>query len=1150
MARYDWPRAMRNRDNPTARAEHLARFVPHVDPSSITAPAPTTAKRATRRRRATPKNLPVGSQNLWFPIGPTVMTNGQASGNPNVAGRIRDLQVEPVSGLRLYAGSAGGGVWFSADRGETWRPLDDYQISDRSDIGNVADALSVGAVHVIWGAAADGSDDVVWVGTGEQELTGDGLNADRTTGLPGSKMYGIGFLNSDPAIAGGAWTVVKGAAFSADHDTLRGEAFCRIGADPGDPTQLVAATTRGLYVRPSGAGQTWTRVAGYTVPPAVIPLDVVLTRTPANVLRIWVAAASDLQVAEVAGAAPTPVTPASLTFAPVKLPDVVVNKPEPGQPLRPGGTRLQLATDGTKLYVLGRAEIPAKSSRTTPPAALWTVDVTATLAKLANGTATTRLQDMAEDLFMSSSDQSYYDMCITCHPTVAGRVYVGGAVANDDGAVYRCDTTATSAKPTLIGDGVHPDVHVLRVGPVSPTDATKRTVWIGCDGGLFRSDSDGDAGTFVNRNDGLAVLQPGFVACHPTNPGVVVAGFQDNGTAIRTGDTVWTQKLRGDGGGVAFDPNSTNRFFRQYVHVAWESSDGGGISPVNRRNARGHEKVKSSETIESDSSFFYSGASALKDGTDSHLVFGSNRVWYSPDWGRSWMTLPTASDPRAGDNPDLKQDVLDLDKDAVNYSDTVGSTDSCSSTYPGVGYTGAKVLTVKLSLSADRLTLRAIALHERGVAWMIGTRAAASGPYAWQKNLIPRQAIKDPQAGAEQTAFADGSPMAFLPAAGVVSDLAVHDHTRGTLGSCYVTTIGGFAGGAARDTLWFFDGTGTWRPTGLHHATTVVNGTWAVPADRVTAPALAVIVDPGSPNVVYVGTSVGVVRGVLTIGGTPAAPTYAWAWEQLMNGLPEAAVQDLAIYTGSGPSLLRAATQARGVWELDLSNSSNFPLTYLRMFRTDTRRVLPTPLGGDVLNGEVNNPVHWDDSPDVVIDTTGVTPVGPLTEARLDKIARPGPPAGPARTSTDGRHPKVHVLVHHRWSDPLPPNQVKVALLRHDLPNNGAAPVALLWPALIAASGSNAQPASLPDGWTKAGSAVWQRPTDAIDQRVPRAVTFDVDLSSDQRGASIVLLAVVMSDSNQISDKDRDLGGGNKATTVDQLVVASPHAAAVSLFIE
>ncbi|HEX2784782.1 MAG TPA: hypothetical protein VHN36_14455, partial [Ilumatobacteraceae bacterium] len=161
-----------------------------------------------------------------------------------------------------------------------------------------------------------------------------------------------------------------------------------------------------------------------------------------------------------------------------------------------------------------------------------------------------------------------------------------------------------------------------------------------------------------------------------------------------------------------------------------------------------------------------------------------------------------------------------------------------------------------------------------------------------------------------------------------------------------------------------------------------------------------------------------------------------------------------------------------------------------------------------------------------------------------------GPAGVTPEVSITNRHPAVHVLVHHRWSDPLLSNQVKVALLRHDVPSNGVVPLGVLWPALIIASGSNAQPASLPDGWSKAGATVWQRPTDAIDPRVPRAVTFDVDLSSDQRGTAIVLLAVVMSDSNQISDADLDLGGGNKAATGDQLVVASPHVAAVSLFIE
>src|SRR6185312_15089319 len=117
---------------------------------------------------------------------PTVMTNGQAGGDPNVAGRIRDLQIEPVKGRRLYAASAGGGAWFSADRGETWTPLDDFQLSDLSDVATIASAQD------------DGSDDVIWVGTGEPRLAAGGLmpalpaGGDPGGGLPGGNLLGVG----------------------------------------------------------------------------------------------------------------------------------------------------------------------------------------------------------------------------------------------------------------------------------------------------------------------------------------------------------------------------------------------------------------------------------------------------------------------------------------------------------------------------------------------------------------------------------------------------------------------------------------------------------------------------------------------------------------------------------------------------------------------------------------------------------------------------------------------------------------------------------------------------------------------------------------------------------------------------------------------
>jgi hypothetical protein len=170
-----------------------------------------------------------------------------------------------------------------------------------------------------------------------------------------------------------------------------------------------------------------------------------------------------------------------------------------------------------------------------------------------------------------------------------------------------------------------------------------------------------------------------------------------------------------------------------------------------------------------------------------------------------------------------------------------------------------------------------------------------------------------------------------------------------------------------------------------------------------------------------------------------------------------------------------------------------------------------------------------------------------LTEAQLAKIPAAGPATDRAQLSTKKRRFEVHVLMHHRWSDALPAAKVKVALLRHALPANGVVPISLLWPALVAAAPSAAQPASLPDGWSRAATDLWQSPVNDVDARVPRAVTFAVDLSADPTGSAVVFLAVVMSDVDQISATDLSLGGANLALTGDQLVTSSPHVAAKSL---
>jgi hypothetical protein len=123
-----------------------------------------------------------------------------------------------------------------------------------------------------------------------------------------------------------------------------------------------------------------------------------------------------------------------------------------------------------------------------------------------------------------------------------------------------------------------------------------------------------------------------------------------------------------------------------------------------------------------------------------------------------------------------------------------------------------------------------------------------------------------------------------------------------------------------------------------------------------------------------------VFQGTFTraVGGDPA-----WVWTDYMVGLPEAAVQDLAIFSDPAAplKLLRAALQARGVWEVDLLGPCD-EKTYLRVHGFDMRRRPSTSLV-DPLNAAGSPDLQLFRSPDI-----NVRPAPPVTAAQV-----PGPPA-------------------------------------------------------------------------------------------------------------------------------------------------------------
>jgi hypothetical protein len=1113
MSRYDWPASAESRDDAGGRAAYVARYLPGPDvrmaDGSIPPLPPMAAPRP--RRRVAPKVLASGGANLWLPIGPSSIAHGQASGGPTVSGRVRDLAVEPTTGDRVYVATGSGGVWFSADRGASWQPLDEFVVSpNRSTMFPVGNALSCGAIHVHWGAAVTGADDIVTVGTGEPGGSGADL-----AGLPGGRVVGIGIMQAIGPGTGTPWSRPGGG------DALRGHVVSRIVENPLSATHLFAATSDGVYSK-VGAGA-WTRLAGWVGGDAK---DIAVTRVSATAIRLWVTTYATVHVAQVAH----PPVAAPAVFTACVLPN------------SRSGLKVMAVGAGNDLWVQGQRTLPPDTA--VAPGALWRVD-----AGAATPITATEITGIPAGLFGTSGDQSWYDNTLTVHPDHADTLFIGGSAAWTDNewnaAVYRVTITGTTAAAVFVGHGVHSDVHIIRVGGPTLPPGPDRTVWVGCDGGVFMSGADGRADSFVTRNNALATLEPGFVACHPTNDGIVVAGMQDNGTCERVGDTVWSEPFPGDGGGVVYDPANPSRFFRQYIKASWDSSDHGSIPPVKRRVGT----VKnSSEAFEDGQSLFYSGAAALNHGGTTHLVIGTNRPWYSPDWGRSWVTIPSGRDPRATNTADLALDVVNPGTVDGRYTDSVPTFLCCTSDYSGDRLNGTGIVVCRLSVMLDDGTdhrIRLLVLWNGGISLFVGRRPAAStSPTApaWTWVTEVTEPIRSATAGAEATAVTNGTPVAFLPGVDLISDLAVHDATRGAHGSFYVTTVGAPTSGAGTviDTLWWYDGDGHFVPCGVRR--NAPHTSWTVAADRAVSPALSVVVDPAHREIVYVGTSVGVVRGTLSL---PAGqPT--WVWERFDNGMPEAAVQDMSIYDHDGVRLLRAALQARGIWEVDLQTVVATPRTFLRVHATDTRRRLPTPLDGPATSG--SNGLRYDSSPDIVLDTSALSfsTIGPSEEELVEPLAplTIGQHVAQQFTATSF---KAHVLVHHRWFAAATTAQVKVALLRHAIPAAGGdVPLGGIWAALVAIAGGGAVPGVLPDDWEKAGATLVRSVGAPVDTRQPRAVSFDINLSSLDEGAQVMFMAVVMSGTDQITAADAVKPDTTACVNVRELVLNSRHVAARS----
>ena len=625
------------------RFNQFSRQIPPEDP--VLARASAERKRLEAR---VPKDRPVAGGANWTPLGPSVVANGQATGNPAVSGRVVDVAIAP-GGDRLYAGSASGGVWFSADAGATWTPLDDYAISPWRDPAAAASpaapamdaaSLSVGAVAARFGATV--ADDVCFAGTGEPQQAAD---APRVVGVEPFSYFGIGVR---------VFTGGPGGTVTLEGTNLAAHGIFALAIDPApaDPDNplVLAAASNGLFARPTDPA------ASRASWPAQAPLNAAnpsqavcaLTVARSGTTTRWYCALWGGGVFE---------SPDGAAWT------AIGGLPSPS----PGRIALGAApSDARIVYAL------LQDGR---------------LFRRRQTGGFVRVHGMPPLL---RGGQGFYDLAVVVDPDNPDIVVLGGDAqrdgpANSESAEWNASLwrgrvrsvsgqlrfpfdSANASRPwrdlTWIGRGAHADVHVVRFAPRADGTLDGAVIWAGTDGGLFRSTDTG--ASWSARGSGMATLQVQTLAQHPTNDALVLAGAQDNGTLRWNGSATWWESPKGDGGGIAIDtsqagPPPVIRAIRQSFNANLDTCLDGGTSggwsgvwfPPGRASAV--QAQRNAAEQENGWTPFYGPLAVSPTG---RVAFGTYRVWLSEDWGRTWATLPTGTTPYDPNPVNLGQDSL------------------------------------------------------------------------------------------------------------------------------------------------------------------------------------------------------------------------------------------------------------------------------------------------------------------------------------------------------------------------------------------------------------------------------------------------------------------------------------------------------------
>ena len=482
------------------------------------------------------------------------------AGPSNIGGRITDMAVHPSNPSVIYIGAAAGGVLKSVDGGVSWTPVFDE-----------AGALSIGAITI-----DPNNPDIIWVGTGEANVSADSYPGD------------------------GIWRSTDGGQTWELRGLEESSHIGRIAIDPNDSNKIFAAATgalwgtnpeRGVY-RSTNGGVDWERMLYLTDSTAAI--DVVIN--PANPRIVYAAMWERIRHPDARNVG-------GMTSGIWRSTD--------------GGDDWDHLTTGLPPSAedIGRIGLAISP---TDPLILYAIycdhpgDIIGVWKTIDGGDNWAEVANPGNSLY---SGFGWYFGGIYVDPADQDRVFVLGVP-------LKRTVNGGGSWQTVSNYDIHVDHHAFWINPNNTNQ-----IYCGNDGGFYESTNGGD--DWVKRYD-LHISQFYAIEIDNTNPFRLYGGTQDNGT-LRTMTGAlddWDMIYGGDGFYTVVDFARPNIIFAEYQ---W-----GGLG---KSTNTGFSFSGALEGIDSDDRRNWSTPVVMDPSDNNVLYYGTYRLYKTTNSAEFWNPI-------------------------------------------------------------------------------------------------------------------------------------------------------------------------------------------------------------------------------------------------------------------------------------------------------------------------------------------------------------------------------------------------------------------------------------------------------------------------------------------------------------------------------